>query len=159
MMNELSLLNTLLDGGFDLALPSLSAPARMAVPDVDVKQTEDAYTLEMDLPGKTENDVELNLKDGVLTISSVTETKTESVEKDKKGDAEKTEKSAGSKADKAEVKWILRERHSYGFKRSFTLPGDVDGENVTASFKNGVLTVIMPRMEAPKAKRIAITAA
>ncbi|AEE17670.1 Hsp20/alpha crystallin family protein [Treponema brennaborense] len=106
-------------------------------PKVDVRETKDAYVLDMDLPGITEKDVEINLKDRVLSISSVKEEK---------------------KEEKKEGEWLIKERRSAAFSRRFTLPQDIDAEKVTAEFKNGVLTIDIPRKPETQAKTIAITA-
>ena len=135
-MNELALFNSLFDDGF--GFPELRK-THFGMPKVDVKQKGDTYVLEMDLPGRTEKDVDLNLKDNVLTISSVQEEKKES---------------------KKEGEWLVHERTSSSFSRSFTLPDDIEGAKITASFKNGVLTITMPRNKAlTESKKIAITAA
>ncbi len=137
-MNELALFNKLFNDQ-DYGFPFHTMTAACTVPSVDVKETKDSYILDMDLPGKTENDVDLSLKDDVLTIASHNEETTE-----KKSDK------------KDETEWLIRERHSSSFTRRFTLPKDVDGDNVNASFKNGVLTVVMPRRPEATEKRIAI---
>ena len=140
-MNELALFNSLFDDGFGLDLPAFTA-RNYGVPKVDVKEDKEAYTLEMDLPGRTENDVNISLKDKVLTIASV---------KDDKAD---------KKEKKEENEWLIHERTRTSFSRSFTLPDDVEAEGGNASFKNGVLTVTLPRNKvANEPKRIAITAA
>lgn len=145
-MNELSLFSNLFGNGFDpFYVPSFSQKRTFVLPKVDVKETKDAYTLDMDLPGRTENDVELNLKDNVLTISSKKEEVSESKETTPQNEAEK---------------WLIKERQSVQFERSFTLPEDVDGEGIAATFKNGVLTVTMPRSKpVNQTKKIAISAA
>ena len=136
-MNELALFNRLFnDGDF---FPKVCEPA--AMPKVDVKENEKEYVLDMDLPGKTEKDVDLSLKDDVLTISSHNE-------------ETKEEKSEGKEAEKSE--WLIRERRSYNFTRRFTIPQDVNADGVNASFKNGVLTVVMPRKPVTEPKKIEI---
>ncbi len=148
-MNELSLFNSLFDDSFGLSLPGLCAPAgRFNFPNVDVRSTKDSYILEMDLPGKTENDVDLSLKDGVLTISSVEEAK-----------SAKEEKAEEKASLKNEETYLVRERRSYKFTRSFNLPKDIDADTINATFKNGVLTIMVNRKTAPEARRIAINAA
>ena len=142
-MNELSLFNTLFDNTFDTAvLPEFNFHATCASPKVDVKETKDKYLLEMDLPGRTEKDVNIELNGSVLTISSVKEEKKE----------EKSDKNANGK-------WLIRERRTYEFSRQFTLPEDVNGEQITANFKNGVLGIELPRKALPEAKKIAIKVA
>ena len=118
----------------------------MSVPKVDVTQNDDSYKLEMDLPGRTEKDVNLELDHNVLTISSVKEEVKETEEKDSKKD------------EKNKQKWLIKERRTSSFTRRFTLPDDIDAEKVAASFKNGVLNVVIPRKALSAPKRIAITA-
>ncbi len=116
-------------------VPSQATP-QVVSPKVDVRETPDAYILDMDLPGLTEKDVEINLKDRVLSISSKMEEK---------------------KEEKKDGEWLIKERRSSCFSRRFTLPQDIDAEKVTAEFKHGVLSVDIPRKPEPQAKQIAIT--
>lgn len=111
------------------------------MPLVDVVEKKDSYALEMELPGCTEKDVEINLKDRVLSITSKTE------------ENEKEEKKAENKET-----YLIRERRTAEFSRSFTLPEDIDAEKVAASFKNGLLTIDIPRKPETQVKRIAISA-
>ncbi len=112
------------------------ATTPMVSPKVDVRETPNAYVLDMDLPGMSEKDVEINLKDRVLSISSKVEEK---------------------KEEKKEGEWLIKERRSSCFSRRFTLPQDIDAEKVTAEFKHGVLSVDIPRKPETQAKQIAIT--
>lgn len=144
-MNELSILDSLFNDVFENRMPSFNYSKRMATPKVDVTQSKDSYILEMDLPGRSENDVNLELDQNVLTISSVKETNEEK-NLDKKDDSSD------------ESKWIIKERHTSSFSRRFTLPDDIDSENVKATFKNGVLNITIPRKALAAPKRIAITA-
>jgi len=109
-------------------------------PDVDVRETEAAYLLEMDLPGKTDKDVEISLKDRVLTIASITDARTE----EKKGDS---------------GEYLIRERRSSCFTRRFTLPEDIDAERVEANFRNGVLAISIPRRPETQSRQITIKSA
>ena len=118
---------------------------KSAMPRVDVSEKKDSYVLEMELPGYTENDVELDLKDRVLTISS------------KLKDAKKAEKE--EKKEAAESVYLIKERRNSTFSRSFTMPEDIDQENVSAAFKNGLLTVVIPRKAEAQTKRIMISVA
>ena len=106
-----------------------------------------------------ENDVDIQLDRNVLTISSK---KTEKIEKK----AEKCDEHNACKNDKNEEakkadepKWLLRERKVCGFSRSFSLPNDANGEEISASFKNGILTVVIPRKAVNVPKRIEIKVA
>ncbi len=144
-MNELALFNDLFDdfGDDNFMMPSINLKKVFQAPKVDVKENKDSYTLEMDLPGKTDKDVNIELNNNVLTISS-----------------EKSEEKEDKKAEKKdEGKWLVKERSYHKFSRSFTLPNDVEADKVSAEVKNGVLTVSMPRKALPTPKRIAIKSA
>ncbi len=138
-MNELSLFDTFF-GGNAFALPSFRSSC---APEVDILQKKDRYSLLMNLPGRTENDVNITLKNDVLSIASVEKTETD-----------KTENSE-------EECCLLRERSAEhtSFKRSFALPKDIDSDNVKATFKNGVLVVDIGRKEDAAEKRIAVQSA
>lgn len=140
-MNELSIFDSLFDDVMGTMNP-VTYRANFTTPRVDVKSDAQGYVLEMDLPGRSENDVNIELDHNTLTISSKTEEKKEENSKPE----EKTN-------------WIIRERRCSQFKRTFTLPDDVNGEAITASFKNGVLCLNMPRQEVPAPKKILINAA
>ena len=111
-------------------------------PNVDVRETETAYIMEMDLPGLSEKDVEINLKDRLLSITSVKEAKTEDEKKDSTG-----------------TQYLIRERQTSTFSRRFTLPEDIDAAQVEANFTNGVLTVNIPRKPESQPRQIQIKSA
>lgn len=141
-MNELLLFDSLFNNTMDSVFNNYRT---VSVPKVDVKETENAYSLDMELPGRTENDVNIELDHNTLTISSKKE--------------ETTEKSEGTEKNNNSGKWLIRERRTSEFSRSFRLPEDVDNENVKATFKNGILNVMMPRKALATPKRIAIECA
>lgn len=89
-------------------------------PSVDVREETDFWLIEAELPGLEEKDIKLELKDNVLTLSTVKEEK-------------KEEAPVG--------KWILRERRAFSFSRSFVIPEDADNESVKATFRDGLLSV------------------
>jgi HSP20 family protein len=102
------------------------------IPAVDVEETDNSYVLEAELPGFAMEDVIVNLDGGTVTIESKKE---ETVEK----------------KDKKERNFVLRERRSRSFSRSFKLPENADPDAINASFKNGLLTLtIGKRTEAQK---------
>lgn len=134
MMNELNFLDSLLGNVMDAAISGTSSS-----PCVDVIENNDSYSLEMELPGRNENDVSIELDHNNLTIASVKEDK-------------KTEK------ENKNTKYVLKERKNFNFKRSFTLPKDVDTDSISANFKNGVLTVYMQKKAKEAPKKILIEA-
>lgn len=115
------------------------------VPAVDVTENNDSYVFNMDLPGRSEKDVNVELKDDILTIESAKEAKKD----------EKTEE----KSEKDSPKFLLRERRHSDFTRRFTLPADINSDNIKAEFKNGVLTVRIGKTPKAAPKKIEITAA
>ncbi|MBR4599978.1 MAG: Hsp20/alpha crystallin family protein [Treponema sp.] len=149
-MNALSLFNDWLNNDF-YGTDGLCSSSN--VPDVDVTENKDSYVLDMDLPGRTENDVSLELNEGVLTISSE-KTETKQIE-DKSEKHDKHEE----KNEAEKPQFLLRERRRTSFRRSFTLPKDIDAEGVTAGFKNGVLTVRIPRKAEVAPRKIQISIA
>ena len=141
-MNELSLLDSLFNDVLDCT-PSTIYRAGVSTPRVDVTEEDDAYTLEMELPGRTEKDVNIELDHDNLTISSKV-----SEEKETKED----------KKDKKKAKYILKERRNASFERRFKLPDDVDKESIKANFKNGILTINMGKKPDMAPKHISIEA-
>ena len=97
-MNELSLFNSLFDDGDFGFFPAVAKNYSFGVPQVDVKETKDAYALEMDLPGRTEKDVDVDLKDNVLTIASHTEET-----KEEKSRIKRKERYSGSSMKEGQV--------------------------------------------------------
>lgn len=99
----------------------------------DIRETEDAYIVEAELPGVKKEDVEIVCEKGVLTISA-------------KAGEEKTEEKAG---------YIRRERTRSSMVRRFETEG-VDDENISAKMEDGILTITLPKSAQSKEKRIAI---
>ncbi len=103
-------------------------------PQIDVREEEDRYLMEADLPGYSEKEVNLRVEENLLVLEAKKEEK-------------KDEKAKG---------YILRERSSVGFKRSFVLPKDVDASQISAVMKNGMLTLELKKAEAAKPKTIEV---
>ena len=105
-------------------------------PAVDVAEKEKEYEVTAELPGMEEKDIDVKFADGVLTIKG-----------------EKHEEKEEKRKD-----YYLSERRFGSFQRSFQVPEGVDADKIEASFKNGVLTVVLPKTaEAQKReKKIAI---
>ena len=114
------------------------APAARS-PVADVRERDGHYIIDAELPGVSEKDLKLELKNGLLTLS--TEKKEEQTDKDKDGT------------------WIRHERRDSYFSRSFELPDDADGEKVEAKFKDGLLTVELPKKPEASPKLVPVKAA
>ncbi|GHU20645.1 molecular chaperone Hsp20 [Spirochaetia bacterium] len=107
------------------------------LPAVDIREKEDAYLLEADLPGYDEKGIQVHVDGGTLCIES--------------GQADQREVSSEKDADKAKETFLIRERRTSSFSRSFKLPENADPNEVSASFKNGILSLeIKKRSEAQK---------
>ena len=129
-------MNRLFTAAFDGGAQGTAAPRRWA-PAMDLVETDDHFVLRADLPGVTEEDVNIELEDNVLTLSG--ERKSEHEEK-REG--------------------FYRVERSFGaFSRSLTLPRGVDADGVAATFDKGVLEVRIPKPEQRKPRRISISAA
>ena len=115
----------------------LSEPAntRPWTPAVDIRETENALIVKADLPEVNEKDIDIRIENGTLALKG--ERKFEKDETGKGG--------------------YHRIERSYGaFARYFSLPETVDSEHVQAEFKNGVLTVTLPKKEAAKPRTIKV---
>lgn len=126
--------NNLLDV-FDEPFQNIFAPVSAAVKPfkVDVKDKGTAYELTADLPGVNKENISLNYENSYLTIKT---TVAKEVSSDTKDD-----KTAKEPADK----YLRRERYSGAMQRSFYID-NVDKDNIKASYKDGVLTVVLPKL-------------
>lgn len=102
-------------------------------PALDLYQTNDDVVAVIELPGMRKEDIEISLHDGMLTISG--ERKSEGADNDKNG---RTERFVGK------------------FRRSISLPTRVDVNEVNAAYKDGILTVTLPKAEEAKPKQIKV---
>jgi HSP20 family protein len=111
------------------------------VPAVDIRETDKAYMVEMELPGYDEKNIEIHVDGSTLFVASKQEVA---------APAETADEHAKEEKEKGES-WLLRERRASSFSRSFKLPENTNPEEVSAEFKNGILTMtIQKRAEAQK---------
>ena len=101
-------------------------------PTVNVYEDSKAFYLEAALPGYTTEDVNIHVDKHVLHISSEKVTK------------------------KDERKYIVRERSNMKFDRAFSLPEGINEESIEAEFKNGILTVTLPKLPVQEPKKITV---
>lgn len=95
----------------------------------DIKEMEDGYEQEMDLPGFKKEEISISLEDGNLTIQAA------------KGlDEDEKEKKSG--------RYIRRERYAGSCARSFYVGDDITEEDIKAEFKHGILKIFVPKKEA-----------
>ena len=102
-----------------------------AYPKVNVYEYDDKIGIVAEIPGLNKKQLNVDVEDGVLTIS---------------GDKHSTFEDDGAKV-------IRRELKQSSFKRSFELGELLDGDNISASFKDGILTVAIPKVEPEKPKK------
>ncbi len=103
-------------------------------PDVDIKETKKEFVVQAELPGLKKKDVRITYKDGVLTIEG--ERKQEKEEKDKN--------------------FYRVERRFGKFYRAFQIPGAIKEDQIQAKFKDGVLTIRLPKSEEEKGREIEV---
>jgi HSP20 family protein len=136
---EVDSLQTEVNRVFDAFFGSGAANATRArrwVPAMDLVETADHLVLKADLPGLGRDDVNIEVKDGMLSVSGERR-------------AESEESSEG----------FYRVERAFGqFSRSMTLPDGIDAEKITADFHEGVLEVRIPKPEERKPHRVAIGA-
>ena len=103
------------------------------LPSINIKENENEFVVDVAAPGFEKEDFNIELNHDVLTISSQVKEESESKEGEK----------------------FTRKEFSYkSFKRSFTLPELVEDENISATYKNGILSIHIPKKEEAKPKPI-----
>jgi len=105
---------------------------RTISPAVDVIEGPDRYTVECELPGMDQKDIDVSIAGGVLTV---------------KGEKKGQQESKGGKV-------YRKESWEGSFQRTLSLPQNVDSGKVEASYKHGVLQIVLPKSESARAKRI-----
>ena len=133
------------------------------MPAVDIRETDNAYILDMDLPGFDEKNIDVHVDGSNLTIASKREYASASEPSASTPSASMQSASEPSasvlKEEKSDGTYVLKERRINSFSRAFKLPENADPEAVSASFKNGILNLqIKKRAEAQK-RSIQINAA
>lgn len=103
-------------------------------PSVDISESDGSVMVKAELPGLDAKDIDIDITGDVLTLRG-----------EKKVEEEKKEE-----------RYYFRERHYGSFQRSFRLPAGVQSDKVKANFKNGILTIDIPKSEESKQKKIEI---
>jgi HSP20 family protein len=110
---------------------------RTWVPAVDIYEEKDRFVVRADVPGVDPNDIEINMENGVLSVSG-----------------------ERSNEDRSEFEGVSRvERISGRFLRRFTLPETADAEAIKAKCRNGILEISIPKQAVVQPRRIAVEAA
>lgn len=128
---------SLFDDWMDFSFPRMSRMAHTEntqdVMRTDVKETDQGYEIDIDLPGFNKEDIKLQLKDGYLGIQAV-----QNVNNDQKD---------------SDGKYIRRERFSGSVSRSFYVGDKLTEEDIHAKFENGILKLSLPKVEAHKVEQ------
>ena len=114
-----SLIDDFINTDWNLKVPSFSS----TVPAVNIKELDSQFEIELAVPGMKKDDFEIEVEDGVVSISSTQE-----------------EEQVNEKG-----KFTRREFSYSSFRRSFTLPDIVDPTKIDATYKEGVLLVLLPK--------------
>jgi HSP20 family protein len=129
---ELFSLQDQMDQFFNQALTPQSQTTSLPL---DIRQSDEAYTIEASVPGFSPGEVEVTLDENVLTIRGQRR-------------EEKDESKGG---------YVRRERRVSSVFRQVGLPAEVKGDEISASFENGILTVRVPRAQKAQPRRIEVT--
>jgi HSP20 family protein len=134
MMNIQDEMNKLFDDFLGRPLMRTEWSEGVWNPSVDVSETKDNVLIKAEMPGLIKDDVKISVQDNMLTLSG-----------EKKQEKEEKETN------------YHRIESSYGaFSRSFTLPTSVKSDKIKATYKDGVLSITLPKIEEVKAKEIPI---
>ena len=109
----------------DLKLNQELSSHKVSLPAVNIIEADDHYDIQLATPGKKKSDFQIEVEEGVLTISSVTATN----------------------SNEAETSFARKEFGYHSFKRSFNIPDTVYADKITAGYKEGILTVSLPKKE------------
>ena len=127
------------DAWRDFGAPAARIAPASFTPRIDVRESDEGFRIDAELPGLEQSEIEVGLHDGVLTI---------------KGEHKREEETEGDEG--------YRHVESFrgGFNRALRLPEEIDADAVTAAYKNGVLSVTVPKLpEAkPEVRTIPVTA-
>jgi HSP20 family protein len=131
---EMSQMSPMLAQALGLHAQQGSDRATAWAPALDISERKDAYLVTVELPGIEADDLQITMEDGLLTIQ---------------GERQFTSESS-------EQQFHRIERRYGAFRRSITLPAQIQAEQIEASFDNGVLQIMVPKAEEAKPKRIQV---
>jgi HSP20 family protein len=138
MSNNLTRFNSLFDDTFlnEFFRPLATRSNGDKIAAIDVHETDEAYKVNVDMPGVKKEDIQISLDNGVLTVQ---------------GETRKEDK------EEKDGKLIRQERHVGQFIRQLSVGSDVDPAGIKAAFENGVLTITLPKKPPEAANGIKIS--
>ena len=129
-------MNSLVNALFNTDASDFVSNASELAPRMDMKETENAYTVKLTMPGIDKDNIDISVTDGILTI---------------KGETREEEEKEDEKAT-----WLVREHKHISYYRSVRLPSEVVADKAEAEYKNGVLCLTLPKAEEVKPKSIPV---
>jgi HSP20 family protein len=132
-LDRMMTLNRALDEAFTNSVNGNEA-ARLWVPAIDLFEKKDAYVVRAELPGVDRSNIEITFEKNILTISG--------------------QKSAMLEGREEEVRVFAAERVSGSFARSLRMPEHIDSDRIEAEYKDGLLTVTIPKAEVAQPRKI-----
>jgi HSP20 family protein len=132
-LDRMMTLNRALDEAFTTNGKSPDT-ARLWVPAIDLFEKKDAYVVRAELPGVDRSNIEITFEKNILTVSG--------------------QKHALLEGRDEEIRVFAAERVSGGFSRSLRMPEHIDGDKIEAEYKDGLLTVTIPKAEVAQPRKI-----
>jgi HSP20 family protein len=133
-LDRMLTLNRALDEAFTSSLNGETA--RVWVPAIDLVEKKDAYVVRAELPGVERSHIDITFEKNILTISG--------------------QKTSTIEAKDEELRVFAAERVSGSFSRSLRMPEYIDGDRISADYKDGLLTVTIPKAELAQPRRIEV---
>ena len=133
-LDRMLTLNRALDEAFTNSVNGETA--RVWVPAIDLIEKKDSYIVRAELPGVERSNIEITFEKNILTISG--------------------QKSALLEAKDEELRVFAAERVSGSFSRSLRMPDYIDGDRISADFKDGLLTITIPKAELAQPRKIEV---
>lgn len=139
VLSRMATLNRAMEEVIGRADESNSGVGPYWTPNMDAWETEHDFVVQLDLPGLTPDQVEVNFDRNTLTVRG-------------------TRNATIPEVEKGEIRVFFAERYPGAFSRSLRFPQYVEASKIEASFNNGVLTVTVPKAETAKPRKIEIAA-
>ena len=131
-LDRMLTLNRALDDAFTNSVNSETA--RVWVPAIDLIEKKDAYVVRAELPGVERSDIDITFEKNILTIGG--------------------QKATTIEAKDEELRVFAAERVSGSFSRSLRMPDHIDGDKISADYKDGLLTITVPKAELAQPRKI-----
>ncbi|OOQ84548.1 30 kDa heat shock protein [Penicillium brasilianum] len=144
---------------YDVHRASRETTSRTFNPRFDVRESEDSYHLDGELPGIAQKDINIEFTDShTLVVKGRTEREYHSTEPQEGASNDDTTvaKTSDQTESKPSHRFWASERTVGEFQRTFTFPGRINQDNVKASLKNGILSIVIPKTTASTTKKITI---